>query len=72
MKNDFPYYMEDGIEHWILWKLGDSCDDRDIDEAKKELRKKNKFMEFLHWVNPPHLKSLPAVDHIHILGRLAN
>lgn len=24
VKNDFPYYMEDGIEHWILWKLGES------------------------------------------------
>lgn len=72
VKNDFPYYMEDGIEHWILWKLGESCDDQDIDEAKQELRKKNKFTEFLHWVNPPHLKSLPAVDHVHILGRLAN
>ncbi|KAL3794343.1 hypothetical protein ACHAW5_009903 [Stephanodiscus triporus] len=22
---------------------------------------------FLHWVNPPHLKSLPGIDHVHIL-----
>jgi hypothetical protein len=24
---------------------------------------------FLHWLNPPELKSLPDVDHIHILFR---
>ena len=22
---------------------------------------------FLHWVNPPHLKSLPGIDHVHVL-----
>lgn len=22
---------------------------------------------FLHWINPPHLKSLPGIDHVHIL-----
>lgn len=26
---------------------------------------------FLHWVNPPHLKSLPGIDHVHILFRSA-
>ncbi|KAL9188585.1 hypothetical protein ACHAXT_006963 [Thalassiosira profunda] len=26
---------------------------------------------FLHWVNPPHLKSLPGIDHVHILYRNA-
>ena len=24
---------------------------------------------FLHWINPPHLKSLPGIDHVHILYR---
>jgi hypothetical protein len=23
VKNNFSYYLEDGIEHWVLWKLGD-------------------------------------------------
>lgn len=22
---------------------------------------------FLHWINPPHLRSLPGIDHVHIL-----
>mmetsp|Transcript_35180 Transcript_35180/g.84885 ORF Transcript_35180/g.84885 Transcript_35180/m.84885 type:complete len:230 (-) Transcript_35180:12-701(-) len=24
---------------------------------------------FLYWINPPHLKSLPGIDHVHILFR---
>jgi hypothetical protein len=36
--NDYPYYLEPGIEHWILWKLGgqDVTDD-EIDRAKLKL-----------------------------------
>ena len=22
---------------------------------------------FLHWINPPHLRSLPGIEHAHIL-----
>jgi Protein of unknown function (DUF3605) len=72
VKNDFPYYMEDDIEHWILWKLGKSCDDLDVAEAKQTLGEQENLTEFLHWINPPHLKSLPEVDHLHILGRRTN
>ena len=66
-KNDYPYYLEDPIEHWILWKLGASCSESDILEAKKTLG--GEKMEFLHWVNPPRLQSLPGIDHVHILCR---
>lgn len=36
--NDYPYYLESGIEHWILWKLGghDVCDD-EIEMAKYKI-----------------------------------
>lgn len=26
-------------------------------------------VDFLHWINPPHLQSLPDIDHVHILSR---
>lgn len=26
-------------------------------------------VDFLHWINPPHLQSLPDIDHVHILCR---
>ena len=68
--NDFPYYMADGVEHWVLWKLGADCTLNDIDDAKQEIGERlGDVVDFMHWVNPPHLKSLPDIDHVHILCR---
>mmetsp|Transcript_14407 Transcript_14407/g.18823 ORF Transcript_14407/g.18823 Transcript_14407/m.18823 type:complete len:189 (+) Transcript_14407:112-678(+) len=68
VKNDFPYYLADNVEHWILWKLGQDCRDNDIENAKQELQARlGDVTEFLHWINPPHLKSLPEIDHAHII-----
>jgi len=70
VRNDFPYYMADGVEHWVLWKLGADCTLTDIDEAKQEIGERlGDVIDFIHWVNPPHLKSLPDIDHVHILCR---
>ena len=36
--NDYPYYLEHGIEHWILWKLGgQDVDLREIERAKLKI-----------------------------------
>lgn len=76
--NDFPYYFEEGIEHWVVWKLGGNISTIEIENGKTEILKKagcsnaeliNDSSVFLHWLNPPELKSLPDVDHIHILFR---
>jgi hypothetical protein len=75
-KNDFPYYMSDGIEHWCLWKLCQDIEDHEVEEAKEELRRMYGVeLDFLCWKNPPHLKSLPDIDHYHFLiqkARLPN
>lgn len=66
--NDFPYYMKDDIEHWCLWKLGgDDVDDNDMKWAKERLISRNDVVEIMHWINPVHLKSLPDIDHAHIV-----
>lgn len=69
--NDFPYYFERDVEHWILWKLGgDGIAPTEIEEAKDELRQKlGNVADTLHWINPPALKSIPEIDHVHILCR---
>ena len=68
VKNDFPYYFVHHVEHWILWKIGEECSDGDIVRAKSTLEENlGNVKDFLHWINPPHLKSLPEVDHVHIL-----
>ena len=69
VRNDFPYYLDDGIEHWVLWKLGGDCTEADIDQAREEIRTAIGAVDFLHWINPPHLKSLPEIDHVHFLCR---
>lgn len=81
-RNDFPYYFPNHIEHWCVWKLaiggeGEKDDNgvitrEDIEWAKKELRKQKTsnnsvIVDTLDWINPPHLKSLPSIDHAHII-----
>lgn len=68
--NDFPYYMANGLEHWVLWKLGGPCSDEDVARAKQELVREHGLdaNQIIHWVNPPNLQSLPAIDHVHIIG----
>lgn len=69
VKNDFPYYCTEDAEHWVLWKLGrEPCDKEDIALALQELEDRLGDTEaFVHWVNPPHLRSIPEVHHSHIL-----
>lgn len=65
--NDFPYYTDDDIVHYVLWKTKLDITKEDIEDAQKELRTRLQLKEILHWVNPPHLKSLPEIDHVHFL-----
>ena len=66
--NDFPYYNAPGIQHYILWKIGGDVTDQEIEEACQDLRERlGDVIDVLHWNNPPHLKSLPDIDHVHIL-----
>jgi hypothetical protein len=66
--NLFPYFVEDGIVHYSLWKLGGDCTADDVREALPELEKIVGGMhDFLYWINPPHLKILPGIDHVHFL-----
>jgi Protein of unknown function (DUF3605) len=87
IKNDFPYYLENDIEHWILWKVGGgggggcgdgtgtnccTITDNDIDKAKIELYLHHNIQKdyIIHWINPIELKSIPLIDHVHILGKV--
>jgi hypothetical protein len=52
----------------IRWKFGGECSERDRLEAEQELQETLKdVVDFIHWVNPPALQSLPEIDHVHIL-----
>jgi hypothetical protein len=67
--NDFPYFTEPGrIDHWVLWKLHAKISDQDLQHALQELEERlGNVVDTIHWENPPHLKSLPDINHVHIL-----
>ena len=72
VENDFPYNMEPGIEHLILWKTKENITPHEIQETLRSLQDRENVVDTLHWINPPHLKSLPGIDHVHFLCRLSS
>lgn len=68
--NDFPYYVEDSILHYVLFKLKERVTDAEIVDARKELSTKLKPVEILSWVNPTNLQSIPEIDHVHFLCQI--
>lgn len=68
LPNDFPYYVAPPIQHWVLWVLGRPCTEDDVEWAKLQLHSEiGPVQDFIHWINPPHLQSIPDIDHVHIL-----
>lgn len=65
--NDFPYYFEENIEHWVYWKLGSTITESEINNTINSFSQDKKYLEISFWINPPHLKSLPDIDHIHFV-----
>jgi len=76
--NEYPYYVCPGIEHWCLWKLGGKVDPHEVEWAERELmgmRDGNDaeyLKDIMSWVNPPHLQSIPDIDHAHFLCLRSN
>ena len=67
VENDFPYCVQDNIVHYVLWKLKEPITAPEISEAREELVSQQNAREILQWVNPPNLKSIPEIDHVHLL-----
>jgi hypothetical protein len=60
--NNFPYYVEDNIDHKLLW----STKELDDVQITKLLKKNFKGVKYIYYRNPPSLRSVPSVFHIHI------
>mmetsp|Transcript_15627 Transcript_15627/g.21424 ORF Transcript_15627/g.21424 Transcript_15627/m.21424 type:complete len:156 (-) Transcript_15627:90-557(-) len=68
--NDFPYNFEAGIQHYILWKMGGPVTKQNILDSIESLRQsKVNFTDYVYYINPPHLKSIPDIEHAHIIIR---
>mmetsp|Transcript_3266 Transcript_3266/g.4447 ORF Transcript_3266/g.4447 Transcript_3266/m.4447 type:complete len:169 (-) Transcript_3266:162-668(-) len=64
-ENDFPYSLEDGIEHHVLWTTGELTEEIILKEATKN----RPGYEFVHFINPPELRSVVDVEHAQIMSR---
>eukprot|EP00051_Salpingoeca_urceolata_P018418 m.258276 g.258276 ORF g.258276 m.258276 type:complete len:194 (-) comp19188_c0_seq3:2518-3099(-) len=63
--NDFPYTAEAGVQHHVLWVHFCELTDTLVQDV---IAKQCSHFEEVTWFrNPPHLRSIPSVDHAHIL-----
>ena len=74
-ENEYPYCIADNVVHYVLWKLKEPIQPNEVLEAREELlsgktKTKAKIVEILQWVNPPNLKSVPEIDHVHLLCKV--
>ena len=68
-QNEYGYAIDEGIEHHLVWS------DRYLDPTSRlfqrilsEQRPASEF-EVLTFINPPHLRSVPDLHHIHVFSR---
>jgi len=67
--NDFPYYMDDGIEHHVLWIEGQPVT-LELVRSLLHRHRDPALYDVLSFINPPHLQSIPSVGHAHVISRL--
>eukprot|EP00041_Stephanoeca_diplocostata_P007776 m.112097 g.112097 ORF g.112097 m.112097 type:complete len:136 (-) comp17029_c0_seq4:247-654(-) len=65
-ENDFPYNLEEGIHHHIIWCESGTITD---EELQKCLDKHRKGYECVHFTNPRHLMSVPELFHVQVFSR---
>ncbi|AGE52538.1 protein of unknown function (DUF3605) [Paramecium bursaria Chlorella virus CvsA1] len=65
MKNDYPYNVE-GTKHYLIWSMTPLENDLIRDFADKYTGGR----EYLTFVNPEHLKSIPDIWHAHVLVKM--
>ncbi|KAI9503641.1 hypothetical protein GGI25_002773 [Coemansia spiralis] len=65
--NEFPYHLEDGVEHWVMW-----CRKRLVpgfeapDAAISAIRSRFGDVECRYFVNPVKNQSVPQLSHAHV------
>ncbi|KAK9800806.1 hypothetical protein WJX73_008400 [Symbiochloris irregularis] len=63
--NDFPYNLEEGVEHHNIW----CSKPLTTDQIEQTARQHRQGWEFVYFINPEGLASIPAVWHAHVLSR---
>ncbi|KAJ2500111.1 hypothetical protein GGH96_002980 [Coemansia sp. RSA 1972] len=66
--NDFPYFLGDGVEHWVMWckkrlEPGFEPPTPAIDAIEARF---GQCVEWRYFVNPVHRQSVPQLSHAHV------
>ena len=75
LPNDFPYFFDPEVSHWVLWDAGPlshEAIDGHLQRHVPPLVRKDAAVsteDYVFWVNPEALKSIPEVWHAHVLIR---
>jgi len=67
MENDFPYYFDSEIRHSLLWSIQELT----ASEIQKIMEDQlSREYEWIWFCNPPNLKSVKNIVHVHVMWRL--
>src|SRR5438067_1683453 len=66
--NDFPYYVDNHIDHYVLWLASANSSQSLIEYyIRTQAHAKNiKYKEFLFFRNPIYLQSVPQIPHYQV------
>ncbi|KAI8339114.1 hypothetical protein BC941DRAFT_422118 [Chlamydoabsidia padenii] len=67
LPNDFPYSVEDGIKHILIWSQV-PLDPDYVEQILKEHYDMATW-EWVYWVNPPEIQSVKKLPHVHVFLR---
>ena len=64
--NEFPYHLEPGIDHAILWSNVELTKDLIEQQIAKHVPAD---FEYVWFINTPSLRSVPDIHHAHVMSR---
>ncbi|KAF9975655.1 hypothetical protein BGZ73_000611 [Actinomortierella ambigua] len=65
-KNEFPYSVQDGIEHWLIWSRYPLRDEHWI---RRYLEERLPGREYLFFVNSADQRSIKSIFHIQVFTK---
>ncbi|KAF9573473.1 hypothetical protein EC968_008449 [Mortierella alpina] len=65
-KNEFPYSVKPGIEHWLIWSRHPLTDEVWI---RRYLEERLPGRDYLFFINPLELRSVPSIFHVQVFTK---
>ena len=68
-KNEYGYAIDEGIGHHLVWTDRYLSPQSRLFQRILSEHKPSDEYELLTFINPPHLRSIPDINHIHVFSR---